>query len=57
MTTAEFATVKKISRPDMLYFVKPSEDPVFFPGMGADIVLQTTTPAASSDAAGGSSNR
>jgi phenylalanyl-tRNA synthetase beta chain len=41
MTAADFTGVKKISRPDVLYFLKPSDDPVYFTGMGADIVLQS----------------
>lgn len=44
MTDSEYQSVKKISRPDVLYFVRPTEDPLFFPGMGADIVLQSADP-------------
>ena len=37
---AEIAAAKRIGRPDLEYFVRPSPDPVFFPGMGAEIVLR-----------------
>ena len=42
MTATEYAAVKKISRPDVLYFLRPCNDPVYFTGMGADIVLRPT---------------
>lgn len=43
MSAVEFSAVHRISRPDVLYFVRPSDDAVFFPGMGADIVLRTSS--------------
>lgn len=39
----EMAAAKRVGRPDMEYFVRPGADPVFFPGMGAEIVLRNTS--------------
>lgn len=49
MSDVEFAGIKKISRPDALYYMKPSEDPVYFPGMGVDVVLQSHSGDATQD--------
>jgi phenylalanyl-tRNA synthetase beta chain len=35
----EFAELARVARPDMSYYFKPSTDPLYFPGMGADLVL------------------
>ena len=41
LTNEETADLKRVARADIVYFVKPSSDPVFFPGMAADIVLRS----------------
>lgn len=42
LTSVEVADLQRVARSDMVYFVKPSSDPAFFPGMAADVVLRTS---------------
>jgi len=39
LTADEFKTQKRVARAGMQYFVRPCTDPVFFPGMGAELVI------------------
>ena len=43
LTPEEIADRKRVARTGLLYFVQPSSDPLFFDGMGADIVLRKST--------------
>jgi phenylalanyl-tRNA synthetase beta chain len=36
----EFADLRRVARVGVSYYVKPSNDPCYFPGMGADILLK-----------------
>jgi phenylalanyl-tRNA synthetase beta chain len=40
LTTDEISDLKRIARDGLTYFVRPSNDPTFFPGMAADVVLR-----------------
>ena len=40
LTTSEFSSAKRIARNGMEYNVRPSADPCFFPGMGAEVVIK-----------------
>lgn len=40
LTTEQLASLKRVARAGVTYFVRPSSDPCFFPGMSADIVLK-----------------
>ena len=40
LTGDEVGDLKRIAREGVVYFVRPSADPTFFPGMAADIVLR-----------------
>jgi phenylalanyl-tRNA synthetase beta chain len=42
LTAGEIKDLERVARQGLVYFVKPSADPAFFPGMAADIVLRTT---------------
>ena len=39
LTAQDIADYKRVGRDDAVYYVRAAEDPVFFPGMGAEIVL------------------
>jgi phenylalanyl-tRNA synthetase beta chain len=45
LSAEEIADRKRVSRAGLLYFVKPSTDPCFFEGMGADVMLRRITAA------------
>lgn len=40
LTPEELADLKRVARRGVAYFVRPSADPTFFPGMSADLVLR-----------------
>ena len=40
VSAEEYATMQRVSRPGWSYFMQPSADPLYFPGMGADIILR-----------------
>lgn len=40
LTAAEFADLQRVGRGDVVYFVRPSSEPCYFPGMSAEIVLR-----------------
>ena len=40
ITMDEYNSVKKIARPERIYKVNTCDDPIFFPGMGAQVVLE-----------------
>ena len=41
LTADEIADFRRVGRPGVSYFVRPSADPVFFPGMAAELVLRS----------------
>lgn len=41
LTGEEIGDLKRIAREGLVYFVKPSSDPTFFPGMAAEVVLRS----------------
>lgn len=40
LTKENYADLQRVGRSDVVYFVRPSKEPCFFPGMSADIVLK-----------------
>jgi len=42
LSKEEYKALERVARSGLCYFFKPSDDPVFFPGMGADVVLRKT---------------
>lgn len=42
LTPDQYADLLRVSRPDISYYVRPCEDPLFFEGMQAEIVLSST---------------
>ena len=40
LTSDELADLKRVARSGVKYFVRPSDNPTFFPGMSADLVLK-----------------
>jgi phenylalanyl-tRNA synthetase beta chain len=45
LSAEEVADQKRMSRDDACYFVKPGNDPVFFPSMAAEVVMKYTDAA------------
>lgn len=45
LTAEDFADQKRVAREGVCYYVKPGNDPVFFPGMAAEIMLKFTDAA------------
>lgn len=46
LTPEEIADRKRVARPDVVYFVRPSSDPCFFPGFSAEVVLRVVATGA-----------
>lgn len=43
LTAQEIEDRRRVSRAGLVYFVRPSADPVYFQGMAADVVLRSTS--------------